>query len=180
MFRILGRKLRVCEESERSYAVVERHQDDILAGPVFAVELGLAAPAFPQTAAENPHCHRQFLVGLAGSFGPHVEIKAILAVRRFVAISPFSRVSAGIVGGLEGRMAEFVADANSIPGNDGLRGAPAVLPDGRSGVRDSTINSYARSIIQDHALDLSAFDGEDRIPGGCRARGESQRCKQDR
>ena len=160
MLGILRREGGMGEEAERPHAVVERHEHDILAGPLLAVELRLAAPALAQAAAEDPHGHRQFLVHLPGRLGPDIQIEAILAVRSLVTVAPLGGVAAGIMGGLESRMAEFVADAHPFPGHDGLRGTPAVLPDGRCGIRDAAENGDARQLGRD-TLDKTSLDGED-------------------
>ena len=167
------------EEAERTHAVVERDEHHVLGSPVLAVELGLGAPALAQAAAEDPHGHGQFLVGLSGRLRPYVQIEAVLAVGRLIAIAPLGGVAAGIVHGLIRRMAELVADAHAFPGDDGLRGAPAVLADGRCRVRDAAEDGHAGSVGQLDALDLSALDGQHGIFRGCRARGERQRAEKN-
>ena len=107
--RAFGCKVWVVEESEDAETIVDRHEHHILCGPFLSVELGFGAPSFAASASMNPQCHRQFLVGLSCCFGPYVEVEAVFAVRRFVAISPFSCISAPVVECLIARMSEAVA-----------------------------------------------------------------------
>ena len=180
VLRILGRDLRMGEEAERAHAVVESHQDDILRAPVLAVELRLGAPAFAEAATEDPHGHGELLVHLAGRLGPDVQVEAILAVGGFVAITPLRGVAAGIVGRLERRMIEFVADLHALPGDDGLRRAPAVLAQRRSGVRDAAEDGDAGGVVEQDTLHLTALDGEDGVFRHGRARGEGQRAEENK
>ena len=167
------------EEAERAHAVVERHQDDVLAGPVLTVELRLGAPAFAEAAAEDPHGHGQLLVHLPGGLGPDIQVKAVLAVGRLVAVAPLGGVATRVMNGLEGRVAELVADLHALPGHDGLRRAPAVFADGRRGVRDAAIDGDAGCVIQDNTLNLTALDSEDGVLGSSGAGCQRQCAKED-
>ena len=181
MLRILGRDLRMGEEAERAHAVVERDQDHVLGRELLAVELRLGAPAFAEAAAEDPHAHRQLLVRLAGRLGPYVQIQAVLAVRGLGAVSPLGGVAAGVVRGLERRMAEGVARADAFPRHDRLRLLPAELAEWRGGVRNAAVDGDAGKVGRD-ALDLAALDGEDgAVDGllGAGRKGQGARKDQD-
>ena len=174
---ILRGEFRMGEEAEGTHAVVEGHQDDVLAGPFLSVELGLGAPAFAHAAAEDPHGHGQLGIDLTGGLGPYVQIQAVFAIGSLGAVAPFGGVAAGVVGRLERRMAEGVAHADAVPRDDGLRRLPTEVADGRRGERDAPENGDAGHVGRD-ALNLAALDGEDGLGGllrrGCEGR-EGQR-----
>ena len=150
-------------ESEHAEAVVDGHEDHVLGSELVTVELGLEAPAFAQSSAMDPHGDRKLGVRLSRCGRIDVEVQAVLAVRGLLAIAPFIGIASGIVRDLESGMAEPVTYLHTLPRNDGLRLFPAQLADRRSGIRYALVHIDTFLLGGFDALDLAAFDGQDRI-----------------
>lgn len=152
----------MCEESERSYAVVEGYKHDVLVGPLAAFELRLGTPSFAETATKDPESDRKLLAGFARILGIDVEVETVLAVCLLLAVAPLVGISTRIMCALESRMAELVANLDTFPWLYRLWSLPAEVSDRRCCIRDSLVDVYAFD-ISGNALNLSTLDGEDWI-----------------
>ena len=165
------------KEAEHSETVVDGHEDHALACPGLRVELRLGTPAFAVTAAVDPESHRELGVGLARSRSPDVEVETVFTVRGLGAIAPLGGVAALIVNRLVAGMSEPVADLHSLPRNHRLRCLPPEFVNRRCRIRDATVNVHTFT-LRKYALNLSAFNGEDRILR-CRIAAYERRQRED-
>ena len=148
-------------KTEDAETVVDGHEHDTVGGEFLAVELRLGAPAFTVAAAVDPVSDGEFRIRIAGCGRPDVQVQAVFTALGLLAISPLGEITAGIVDGLVAGMAEAVGDEDAVPRHDGLRFLPPEIADGRSGIRNAPVHGHAGDVRGD-ALDLAAFDGQDR------------------
>ena len=145
------------QEAERTEAVVDRDDDDVAVHrEVRAVVPRRVARAPDERAAVDPHHHRPARV--VARRGPHVEVEAVLAVRRRV--PPISFVSGNSV------CADWAenASASRTPSHGSSRCGrlPAQRPDRRRRVRDAAEHVHA---VAFDAFDLAAARRHDRHGG---------------
>ena len=158
MMRALFGQCGMYEESEHAETVVDADKHHVLGAPLLSVELRFRAPSLAIAAAMNPQGHGQFLRGLSGCLCPDVQIQAVFAVGCLFAVAPLGEIAARILNGLIAGMAEGVADLHALPGHNGLWLLPTVLPDGRSGIGNATIDEHIGMVVGQYALHLTTFD----------------------
>ena len=156
-----SREFRMCKETEDTETVVDGNKNDALCRPFLCIEFRLRAPSFAISTAMDPQCNRKLRICLAGSRCPYVKVKTVLAVWRFLAITPFGCISTRIVNRLIARMPECVGDLHAFPWNYRLRLFPTEISDRRCSIRDTSVDCDTFD-VSGYALNLSAFDCKDR------------------
>ncbi len=165
-------KVRMGEESEYAETIVDGDEHDVFVSPFLSVKLGFGAPAFAVAAAMNPESDGELLVSLTGGGGPDIQVEAVLAIGRFVTVTPLGGIAAGIVNSLITGMPEFIGNFHALPWDDRLRSLPAKCFNRRRGIRNSAIDVHSFE-IGFYALDLSTVNREDRtrclglVAGNC-------------
>src|SRR5262249_52983431 len=135
----------VREETERSEAIVEGHDNGSFCSQVFAVIPGEAAGAAGKAAPVNPDHNRTTIVGIIGA-RPDVRIETVLAASRLprrCSLCSGSRLSVATSSATSLRRCscdagrtKCVSFSYTFPLCSGLRRSPPVLTEGRRRERD--------------------------------------------
>ena len=158
MMGTLCRECRVNKEAKHTKTVVDADEHHILSAPLLSVKLRFRTKALTIAASVNPQSHRQLRIDLARSLRPYIQIQAVLTEGSLLTIAPLGIIATRILDSLIARTAEGITYLHPLPGNDGLRFLPTVLPDRRSSVRNTTIDIHIRMVIGKDTLHLTSFD----------------------
>ena len=151
---------RMGEEAQQAEAVIDGHEDDAALCPGFPIESRIIAAAAGVCATVDPQGDRKFSRRLADRFGrrPDIQEEAVFTGRRQrLDLELFIVEGTGLTAALDRRSAEGVRHLDAFPRDDGLRGFPAEITDGRSRIRDALEDHDIRILGQD-ALQQTALD----------------------
>ena len=151
---------RMGEETEQSQTIVDRHEDDAALCPGFTVKGRIIAATAGISATMDPQGDWKFRRWLADRLGrcPDIQKETVFTRRcQGLDLKLFIVERTGLAAALDGRSAEGIRHLYAFPRDDGLRGFPAEITDGRSRIRDALEDHDFRILRQD-TLQQTAFN----------------------